>query len=411
MCAVTNVNEPRIGLYYPFIQFRSDAWLKLMALYWDRVARIVPRGYRPSDSDTVKRLQGEIGFVSDFHPETNDLFRVGISFMTLIERHGDQLAATYALDRLSDPSPAAHSSTKATEPNWWSGPFDPSVPPGEDSRLAYIYAPKISDQLQDALLHLGLGRPARDESIGMHPRLAFVYMQALASEMASVRKVHPLTDDNFSHAASGVTMDRIAAALLPGSLSQTWNEPDVEVDFAMVAIEMVVPKDIDRLPVQKIIELRKKHPEEMAAFQNFARTVASELKGAESITDQDALRLHLQTTYEKSLQPKVRHLEERLQSFGIDTVVSALNMKLQPPTLLVSGALLLGVVLNPVVVGGGALALGAITVSRKYLQNRDKLMEPTPEAFLYHLKKGMKAGMLAKTVAAVSRRFATSLGA
>ena len=31
-----------IGLYHPFIHFKDDDWLKLSALYWDRMARIVP---------------------------------------------------------------------------------------------------------------------------------------------------------------------------------------------------------------------------------------------------------------------------------------------------------------------------------------------------------------------------------
>ena len=31
-----------IGLYYPFIHFKDEAWLKAITLYWDRVKRIVP---------------------------------------------------------------------------------------------------------------------------------------------------------------------------------------------------------------------------------------------------------------------------------------------------------------------------------------------------------------------------------
>jgi hypothetical protein len=55
--------ETYIGLYYPFIHFKDDAWIKLAALYWDKMGRIVPRGYRTSDSDTVKQLANESGFI------------------------------------------------------------------------------------------------------------------------------------------------------------------------------------------------------------------------------------------------------------------------------------------------------------------------------------------------------------
>jgi hypothetical protein len=44
------------ALYYPFIHFKDDSWLKLTALYWDKVARIVPHDYATDDSDTVKAL-------------------------------------------------------------------------------------------------------------------------------------------------------------------------------------------------------------------------------------------------------------------------------------------------------------------------------------------------------------------
>ena len=45
-----------IGLYYPFIHFRDEGWLKLTALYWDGMRRIVPGGASVHDSDEVKRL-------------------------------------------------------------------------------------------------------------------------------------------------------------------------------------------------------------------------------------------------------------------------------------------------------------------------------------------------------------------
>jgi len=41
------------GLYYPFIHFKDEAWLKLTALYWDQMVRIVPKKYELHDSDTV----------------------------------------------------------------------------------------------------------------------------------------------------------------------------------------------------------------------------------------------------------------------------------------------------------------------------------------------------------------------
>src|SRR5258706_10807766 len=60
------------ALYYPFIHFKSDRWLKLSALYWDDMSRIVPSRYQPEDTQTVKDL-GD--FVKTVRP---DWVRAGI---------------------------------------------------------------------------------------------------------------------------------------------------------------------------------------------------------------------------------------------------------------------------------------------------------------------------------------------
>jgi hypothetical protein len=61
---------PVMGLYYPYVHFRDERWLKLAALYWPRMARIVTPGYPTHDSELVRRLNDELGFVVDVSPVT-----------------------------------------------------------------------------------------------------------------------------------------------------------------------------------------------------------------------------------------------------------------------------------------------------------------------------------------------------
>src|SRR3712207_4864994 len=88
----------QIGLYYPFFHFRDDAWIKLAALYWDRMYRMVPSSYRPQlqDSETVQRLSGELGFIKD-HDPGYEAFQVGMDFIDLIKQHGDELTSRYSV--------------------------------------------------------------------------------------------------------------------------------------------------------------------------------------------------------------------------------------------------------------------------------------------------------------------------
>jgi hypothetical protein len=60
---------PEFGLYYPFINFRDDQWLKIAALYWPKMARIVPAGCPTRDSETVRALIDELGFVINLKPD------------------------------------------------------------------------------------------------------------------------------------------------------------------------------------------------------------------------------------------------------------------------------------------------------------------------------------------------------
>jgi len=185
-----------IGLYYPHSTFPNDALVKQAALYWDKLGRIVPPGYRYYDSDTVQRLQGELGFIKDVEPNMGDIIEVSALFENLLGNYGEQLVKHY--DVLSCRR--------------------------ENDKLGYIYShAKMSDGLIRALLRLGLAakRGTRDrsnrdyEQIGMHPRLALVYMEALAEQMAFVRRFHLITDNAQDHVAMGpYTLERLAQALL-----------------------------------------------------------------------------------------------------------------------------------------------------------------------------------------------------
>src|SRR5207248_8154002 len=86
-----------IGLYYPHIEFPDDAWVKLAAFYWDRLGRIVPRSYNHQDSDTVQRLQGELGFVENFNPRDKDTSSVGILFIDMLREYGRKLIQNYSM--------------------------------------------------------------------------------------------------------------------------------------------------------------------------------------------------------------------------------------------------------------------------------------------------------------------------
>ena len=48
----------RQGLYYPYFHVRDERWLKVAALYWPKIVRIVPADYQTRDSDTGVHSRG-----------------------------------------------------------------------------------------------------------------------------------------------------------------------------------------------------------------------------------------------------------------------------------------------------------------------------------------------------------------
>jgi hypothetical protein len=61
VCSVSDV-----ALHFPYVNLPEDAWVKAAALIWPQMGRIRPRGYYDlRDSETVKKLRDELGFIID----------------------------------------------------------------------------------------------------------------------------------------------------------------------------------------------------------------------------------------------------------------------------------------------------------------------------------------------------------
>jgi len=88
-----------VGLYYPFIHFRNEGWLKSTAFYWDSLRRIVPVGASVHDADEVKRLVDD-GFIQDRKP-LDAALQIAGPFRELLATHGDALTSGFRLAAVS----------------------------------------------------------------------------------------------------------------------------------------------------------------------------------------------------------------------------------------------------------------------------------------------------------------------
>src|SRR5688572_18693363 len=91
----------RFGLYYPYVHFTSDAWVKAAALYWPRMARMLPMDFTAHDSDVVRELAARLDFIISLDP-TGIVDDVSRMLEKVVSEHGDELVSRYAMH--SEPS-------------------------------------------------------------------------------------------------------------------------------------------------------------------------------------------------------------------------------------------------------------------------------------------------------------------
>jgi len=314
-----------IGLYYPFNKFRDDAWVKLAALYWDKLGRIVPPGYMPHDSNTIQQLANELNFFENFEPSNDDIKVVDSKFLSMLQKYDydSDLPSYYRVDAqhkwLDDPITVLLARWSYA---FWIPPsnFEPSQ--GLDPQFSYIQS-SSEGELATKLVELGLATtvgkhrdpysgPYHDILLGMHPKLAYIYMEVLAEQMASARQLHPVADTILDHlAVSGYSLERLTQALLQPNDEKTHPTEtsvapsEIEVQMATIALQSVLPQNIENVPTKQIIKLRKKHRDEMTAFQTYLHDFVNELGNLQNINDPAALKAHLDTAYEEKLKPQL----------------------------------------------------------------------------------------------------------
>lgn len=388
--------ETYSALYYPFIHFKDDRWVKLAALYWDRLGRIVPQGYTTEDSDTVRAL-GQ--FIQTLRPDwVRPQF--GETFVEFVDQYGDDLRGKYHIDFRTQ---------------WGEVPPErrPPLaggPSGTDPRLGYVFYEKMSEEVRKALMNSRIALPDQSDPrwIGMHPKLALVYMTALADQLAGEQGLYPLTDETVDHlAVSGCTLERLAQALLDdvNLVGNKANAREVETVAASISLQTVLPHDIGQVPIDKILSFRDKYPAERAAFQEGVADFVKPREWLKDVKDPQALSQRLQDEYDKEFKPKVVELRDKLREVGIDAVWGCFNVKTLLPPFVGVAAPALGLTLNPLAAALAGIAWGLIPVLRDKRKIMKETLRSSPVAYLMRVEEELKPQTLKNWIWRDARKF------
>lgn len=384
-------------LYYPFIHFRDEGWLKLSALYWDDVTRIVPKSYVPRDAREVRVLE-DAGVLKRVDPASyeepvSELFRV------LLARHAAKLAPRYDVrKRDAWPENAERFRLKGAT--------------SKSRGLAFIHGSKLDPALVSELLALNLATPSHDRRwLGMHPAIVSAYMIALAGEISRRRGLAPISD-NATH-VSGVTscsVDDLARSLVADvnlarrrpsvprpSGSKKPPEPSAE-HVAFVTLRAVLPQRLDGIPAKRVVELRARHAGARHAFHGYVDQVRAELAKAD-IRDASALDEHIRMEYERRLKPELDELGRDLRSLGVGTFLGTFGVAITLPV-----GTLLGASHSAAAAAAAGVSLGVAALAHRQREGARSLVKSSPTSFLF-VAEQLRPRTLAQRLGETVRRF------
>jgi hypothetical protein len=401
---------PHMGLYYPYIHFRSGPWLKLAALYWPRMARVVSPGYPTRNSRLVDVLNDELGFVIDIDPgqATAAAAKAFAKLIDLAEPDAlrrlmllGQEAHEIDYHRLALPRPPADLGGSDSNTPDSCIPVLENYTPGWTMRdTAGVHDSEIAAELRSLLIETQLAVPARGEWLAMHPALAWAYKVRLTEEIARRNNLVPATDQLPAHAIVEGPVTIEALADLTSPLPPASGAADIQTTFGLLSIEAVVPRDLDCISPEKITEIRKRFAAEFDLWRDYSdavgRELSEQLRGIESPS---ILRAYLDDAVRRFATGPVKDLRKGLTDIGIDTATTAISSKFELPASLAIAAT------QPHLAAAGASAIGLLNL-RQNAKRRARAKQRTPAAYLMNIEDSLSARTSISRIMSLMRRAA-----
>ena len=285
-----------------------------------------------------------------------------------------------------------------------------------DVRLAYVYAGKVLPEISSTLVGLNLAvelsaplANGNNEWIGMHPKLADVYMTALASEIANRRRYALIADDAVNQiATAGFTFERLAELLLGNEGVRqnrtAGNSLEIEERMAALSVEAVIPEGIGHVPIEKIVEFRQKYNDERVEYQQQLRSLLEEHDWLVGIDNESALMGHLQNIYKNKIEPKKIALKKALKDIGVNTTASSITVGTLAPKAATLLSTLAVSAVNPIF-GLGVLSLSLIPIVLKAQKAATDATKDAP-AYLLYAEEELSPKSALDRLATSARRFA-----
>jgi hypothetical protein len=327
-----------VALYYPYAHIQDDAWLKAAALYWPKIGRIRPRGddarsqFPRRDSRVARALIDATDLIIDVDPG----------------HHKYEAANTFIERYLASPEDEARTLARWRLDRTDAQPVDPVRRPGHRTgreEIEWIQADshperwdsKAPASLVNALEARGIG-VVREQGpsgwpwywLGVHPDLARTYLTLLAQLIADDNGMPVVTDQvGPPGSPTAWTTHAVADDLLAQGLFPTYGraEPTARELYAAVALNTVVPANLDRVPVRHIVKARTELAPHFRAFRDHLDELAAVFDELDTTRNAEVLLARVKQLANDKILQDVATLERELRDLRLEPVKATLRLK------------------------------------------------------------------------------------
>lgn len=227
--------ENNFTLYYPTIEFRDPKWLWSAALLWDNVYRIVPSDYIPKDSENIKELIENGGFVKSIDPKQYTKNSVE-GFMAFINDKKKAWASALETARY------------------------------HNKEYTKVHKDKVDVKIRNMILAKG---KSNSEWLDVSEDIASLYMLYLAGFIAENNNLILSTDS--SEAWCGRNFFQYE-----GKIDSEYQEDDLTA-LSAVTISEIIPNNIINLTPKELIKFRNNSHDERKNFYKSIEALNNEL--------------------------------------------------------------------------------------------------------------------------------------
>ncbi|WP_435274899.1 DUF6236 family protein [Psychrobium sp. nBUS_13] len=297
------------SLYYPHIEIPDEKWLKTAALYWDTMQTIVPESIEdPYQTDIAKKL---------YDAEILIPLRVSSHMPVIMDLESD------VIDFLSSQEGAELFTGASTR----GGAFlHPEKLPSRIRRLM-LHPEKMSYEIRHMIQDMDIALEGRGGFLDVAPEFASYYMTLLANRLSEDTGAGLVTGTNAAHNLSiKARADANLTSMMHmsdryrhefGGRRRRHDLPRYLRQGALYNL-LIEKIHIDpETPVEKILEFKSKHSDELSRFRSEIESLTSSLPEEMSL---QAMQQHLSDIHTNKIIPALNDLKGSLNGNKIKWV-------------------------------------------------------------------------------------------